>query len=238
MTEPTTSRSRQAIAWSIHLLTGLGAVIGMMAVIAIAEQQYHKALLWLVLAMVVDGVDGPLARLFKVKNALPHFNGDTVDDVIDYFTYVVIPAVFLYQTGLVPHGWGLIAAGMILLVSLYFWGNDTHKSEDWFFQGFPAVWNIVVFYLYVLQMPPWVNLVLVIFLALLSFAPIYFVHPARVVFMRKATMTVTLLWGVVNFAILMTYERTEPGWLMVISLAFLIYLCAIGIWRTIKGPLT
>ncbi len=237
MTGSGSGSGHRLIAWLIHLLTALGAVIGMMALLAIFEGDYHASLWWLVLALFVDGIDGPLARHFNVTKVLPGFNGNTLDEVIDYFTYAIIPAIFAYMVGLVPAGWGLVAAGMILLSSLYYYGNSDQKSEDYFFKGFPVVWNIVVFYLYILQMSLWVNLGVFTLCVILSFVPIYFVHPARVVFWRKITLPVTILWGVANLVILITYERKEPGWLMVISLVCLTYLIGIGLWRTVKGPL-
>ena len=236
MTASGSGSGHRIIAWLIHLLTALGAVIGMMALLAVFEGDYRAALWWLVLALFVDGIDGPLARHFKVTKALPGFNGDTLDEVIDYFTYAIIPAVFVYMVGLVPPGWGLVTAGVILLASLYYYGNSEQKSEDYFFKGFPVLWNVAIFYLYILQLDPWVNLGIIAFCVILSFVPVYFVHPARVVFLRKTTLFISVIWGIANLALLMTYDGKVPGMLMLISLICLAYLVGVGLWRTFKGP--
>ncbi|MFW5827283.1 MAG: CDP-alcohol phosphatidyltransferase family protein [Alkalispirochaeta sp.] len=235
-------RFARARAWAVHLLTAAGAVAGLNALIHVLRGDVTGVLIWLVIALIIDAADGPLARHFRVGAVLPHVDGVVLDHVIDYTNYALIPAVFLYQFGLVPVGWELAASAIIVVSSLYCFANKGLKTEDNFFTGFPAAWNLVVLGFYLLESPPMVNLILVPIIAALTFTPIKVIHPFRVRAYRPLTVTLTFLWGALAFYLVA--ERTAAGhlsqrdplsfWAFIVLSA---YFVVISVVRTIRGRL-
>ena len=141
-------------AASIHILTAIGAVLALLALRAAHQADWQMMFVWLGIALIVDAVDGPLARLFDVKAVLPRFSGERLDLIVDYLTYVAIPAFVLTETDLLPEAFRLPAAIAILLSGLFHVSDIHSKTEEGFFVGFPAIWNIVLLYLFVLGLPP------------------------------------------------------------------------------------
>jgi len=138
---------QKSLAWGVHLFTASGLVCGFMAILAVNEKNWRMAMMWLVVALIVDGVDGTFARIFKVKEMLPNVDGQSMDYVIDFATYAIIPAYFFYEAQLVPDVWRLACTSAILLVSALYYGKQGMVSDDMYFIGFPVMWNMVVFYL-------------------------------------------------------------------------------------------
>lgn len=193
---------KKGIAWAVHAFTTCGIVAGFLALVAVLKGDAVAAFMWLGVALFVDGIDGSLARKAKVREFTPNFDGASLDLVIDYFTYVAVPALMIYWFNMVPvpyglqtETWSLISAASIMAVSCYTFANVGMKSEDYYFVGFPAVWNVVVLYFYVLDTGWLVNLVSVIALSILTFIPVKFVHPLRVAHWRIITIPVTILWA-------------------------------------------
>ncbi len=151
------------------------------------------------LALVVDGADGPMARAFDVQKLLPRWSGDTLDLVVDFTTYVFVPAYAISASGLLPQ-WLAIPAGIVVVISgaLYFADREM-KTKDNYFRGFPAVWNLAAFYLYLLEPPEWAAAIAVVVLAALSFAPIRFLHPLRVQHWKAINIALLALWAVLAF---------------------------------------
>src|SRR5688572_5284033 len=167
-------------AWLVHAFSATGAVFALLALAAIDRGELRIALLWLAVALVVDGVDGTLARKAEVKARLPRIDGSILDLVIDYLNYVFVPTLFIWQAGLVPDALAVPLGALIQLSSLYVFARSDMKTEDNYFRGFPALWNVVAVYLFVGQPGPVAGAIIVFLLALASFAPIHFVHPFRV----------------------------------------------------------
>ena len=182
-------------AWAVHGFTASGIVLGFLSVVAILNNDHVAAFLWLGLALLVDGIDGTLARKAKVNENLPTIDGSTLDNVIDYFTYVIIPALMIYWFDMVPAGWGIICSAAILAASCYTFANIYQKTQDFYFSGFPALWNIVVLYFYIIGTSQWLNFWVILILIILTFIPIKYVHPLRVQSMRNVTLPVTVLWA-------------------------------------------
>jgi phosphatidylcholine synthase len=221
-------------AWGIHALTASGAVLAFLAFLAVEQGHYRLALVWLGAALVVDGIDGPLARMVGVKQRTPGIDGTTLDLVVDYLTYVFVPAVLVYRDGL--SAYPVIAAAAILLSSLYTFARTDMKTTDNFFRGFPAVWNVVVFYLFVLQPGEWVGAIVIAIFAVLTFAPIHFIHPVRVRTYRPWLPILTAIWAVSSLALIW------PSWNLAVlqvwegvSLATAAALLGIGFLRTMRG---
>src|SRR3712207_1553200 len=169
-----------AAAWAVHLFTASGVVLALLSLDAVLEGRGRDALLWLFAAMVVDGIDGTFARWARVKERLPRINGDVLDLVIDYITWVFIPALIIWQSGVLPDGLALPLAALILLSSLYVFARRDMKTEDGYFRGFPAMWNIVAFYFVVAPPGAVAGVAVVVAFVALTFAPVHVVHPFRV----------------------------------------------------------
>ena len=182
-------------AWAVHGFTASGAVLGFLAIISIFNNDLIGAFLWLGLALLIDGLDGSLARKIGVTDKTPNIDGSALDLVIDYLNYVIIPALMIYWFQFVPPGWEIYIPAGIFAVSLYTFANINMKTSDYYFSGFPAVWNIVVLYFYILGTNLWINLIVIIILYILTFVPIKFVHPLRVKNLRNYTIFATVLWG-------------------------------------------
>lgn len=197
------------VAFSVHLFTASGAFWAFLALVAAAEYRFTIMWWWLGVALVVDGVDGPLARYFKIKETLPNWSGEMLDSIIDYATFVLIPAFALYQTGFLQEVTSFLAAALIVCTSAIYYADTRMKTVNNSFRGFPVCWNMVVFTLFVLQ-PGWaVALGVVIVSAVLTFVPIHFVHPVRVKTLRKLTLTVLAIWGLSGLVAL--YENMDSS---------------------------
>lgn len=180
----------------VHFLTASGAVWAMLALLAAAEGQWDVMFLWLVVALFVDGIDGPLARKHMVKKHAPIFDGVLLDLIIDYLTYVFVPAYALFKSGLLP-GWaGWIAIILITFASALYFADTRMKTRDFSFNGFPGCWNMVVLVLFATD-PHWsVILLIVVALTVGMFLPIKFIHPVRTERWRAISLPVAVLWCV------------------------------------------
>ena len=228
---------RVAAAWLVHLFTASGVVIAFLALAAIDRGEWGMALLWLLAALAVDGIDGSLARAARVKERVPRIDGEAFDLIVDYLNYVFVPVVFICRAGLVPQPLAVPLAAAMLLSAVYVFVRRDMKTEDNYFRGFPALWNIVAFYLYAAQPGPLAGAVTVVVLAIMSFAPIHFVHPFRVSERQPWLKLLALAWAVATLALLW------PGWssdggrvLLGVSLALAAILVALGLVRTLRGP--
>ncbi len=184
----------QARAFSVHLLTASGSFLAFLSLVAASEQRWTAMFWWLGLALFVDGIDGPIARKLEVKEILPTWSGELLDNIIDYVTYVLIPAFALYQRGFMGEKLSFLAAAIIVVSSAIYYADTGMKTKENFFKGFPVVWNMVVFTLFVIEPGQWVSFGVVVAAGILTFLPINFIHPVRVVRLRPINLTVTLLW--------------------------------------------
>ncbi|WP_422364129.1 CDP-alcohol phosphatidyltransferase family protein [Pyruvatibacter mobilis] len=224
--------TERLLAWAIHAFTASGAVIAMLALTAVMEGDAAQAFLWLGLAFVVDGLDGPLARRYRVAEVLPRISGDILDLVIDYLTYVVVPAVLLARFGLVPDGIGALTAGLILAVSLYTFANRDMKTSDNYFEGFPAVWNVLVLYMWALETDPWANLAVIALAAILTFTRLKFTHPMRVTRLRPLTLACTGLWAALSLVVVL-FHPDIPQALIWPWVALIGYFLGLTAWRSL-----
>ncbi len=225
------------VAWAVHVLTASGAVFAFLAFLAVEQGLWRLALLWLAGALIVDGIDGPLARWASVVRRTPGINGAILDLVVDYLTYVFVPVILIYRAGLLPAPYAPLAAGTILISSLYTFARTDMKTADNFFLGFPALWNVVAFYLLLLQPPAAAAVVIVATFVLLTFVPVHFVHRVRVRAYQPWLAVVTALWGCSSLALLSPdwSVQWQHAWLA-LSLAGAGALLAIGVLRTLRGP--
>lgn len=178
----------------VHLLTATGAVFAMLAMLAAVDQNWSMMFLWLVVAFFVDGIDGPLARRYHTKTNAPIFDGVLLDLIIDYLTYVFVPAYALFKSGLLPGWTGWIAIIIITFASAMYFADSRMKTNDYSFSGFPGCWNMLVLVLFALHPNFWVILALVAVLAAAMFFPIRFVHPVRTQRWREVTLPMAVAW--------------------------------------------
>lgn len=183
-------------ALSVHLLTATGAVLSMLALLAAANAQWSNMFLWLVIALIVDGIDGPLARRYQVKLNWPTYDGVLMDLIIDYLTYVFIPAYALFMSGLLPGWTGWIAIIAITYGSVIYFADTRMKTKDNSFAGFPACWNMVVLVLFALKPNFWIILLIVVALAATMFSNVKFIHPVRTERWRWISLPVCAAWVV------------------------------------------
>jgi len=189
-------------AWLAHFYTASSAVLALLATIAIFEYRFRDAFFWLAATIVVDSSDGVLARAVRVRECLPWFNGAKLDDIVDYLTYVFVPALFVWRSLLVPAAWTIPVASAMLLSSAYGFNREDAKTSDHFFTGFPSYWNIVVFYLYVMHASQMLNAIILLALAGFVFIPIRYLYPSRTPYWRVLTIILGLIWGAMLLAML------------------------------------
>jgi phosphatidylcholine synthase len=235
-TKPARAAPPAIAAWLVHAFTASGVVLAMLALLAVEQERWTLALAWLALSGIVDGVDGSLARWARVKQRLPRIDGDTLDLVIDYLTYVFVPALFIWRAELVPPGLAPWLAAAILVSSLYVFARTDMKTDDGYFRGFPALWSVVAFYLLVLQVSPTVGAAVVVVLVIMTFAPIHFVHPFRVRDYGVWLPAISVLWIAATCALLW------PDWnkgvrfaIAAVSVATAAALLAMGLVRSFRG---
>jgi phosphatidylcholine synthase len=205
---PLHSFRHRLAGWLVHALTASGAYVGLLALLAIYDRKWVLAFWLMAITILIDAVDGLFARWIKIKLAVPRIDGALLDNIVDFFTYTIVPAFFLLVTPLVPETWRFPCVLFIVLSSCYQFTQIDAKTEDHFFKGFPSYWNIVVFYLFFWQMSPQLNLSILLLLSILSFVPIKYVYPSRLDYLadsnllRFAMLLATILWGAATAGLL------------------------------------
>jgi phosphatidylcholine synthase len=201
--------SSEVRAFAIHIFTASGAALALVALVAAVNGHWRVMFVCLGVALIVDAVDGALARWLEVAARLPRWSGDMLDLVVDFTTYVFVPAYAIAAGGLLPELLAIPAAIVIVMTGALYFADRQMKTNDNYFRGFPTLWNIVAFYLFVLKLPPWLAAATVAVLAVLTFAPFKFVHPVRVVRLRAVSVAALLLWTAC--ALIALWQDFEPG---------------------------
>lgn len=223
---------QKSAAWSVHMFTASGLIAGFLAVLAIHAQDWRVATFWMLLTLVIDGVDGTFARMANVKEVLPGIDGKTIDYVIDFCTYAIIPTYFFYQSGLVEDQYAIPVSVLILLVSSIYYGRDGMVSDDFYFIGFPVMWNMVILLMFfVFQFSSSVNIALIIFFSIIHFVPIKFVYPSRAPRLQKLTISATVVLLASLIAVVFIYPATQ-FWLNALVWAAILYFAALAFYDT------
>ena len=216
---------KKTLAWSVHFFTATGAVWGFLSLLAIFNENWRQAILWIIIAMFVDGFDGMLARWFHVKEYASGVDGALLDNIIDYLNYVVVAALILIKApNLLPPGLEMVGAFSILLTSGYQFTQVDAKTDEqsFFFKGFPSVWNFLVIYMMLLGLNPWINFALLVLCNILVFVPIKYLYPSRNTRLRRLTLALTYIYGAMGIWALLQYPRV-PEWVVWISLIYVAY---------------
>lgn len=218
----------QTRAFAVHVFTAAGAALALAALIYATRGQWAAMFFCLGIALVIDGVDGTIARRFKVADLLPRWSGDVLDLVVDFATYVFVPAYAIAAGGLLPEALALPAAVIIVVTGALYFADREMKTSDNYFRGFPALWNAAAFYLFLLKPAPWLAAVIVVALAVLTFTPFKFLHPMRVARLRAVNVAAVILWSVL--ALIAVLSDLDPGpWVAGGLLAIGLYFLGVGL---------
>jgi phosphatidylcholine synthase len=216
------SRAARAAAFSVHIFTAMGAGIALIALLEAVREHWAAMFAWLGVALIVDAIDGPIARRLDVVRLQPDWSGEVLDLVVDFVTYVFVPAYAITASGmLLPLAAPLLGAGIVVTGALYF-ADRRMKTADNHFRGFPALWNAVAFYLFLLRLSPEISSLVVAVLIVLTFVPFNVIHPVRVARLRGLTLSLIGVWAVLAIVTL-AYDFNVA---MPVTLA----LCAIAIY--------
>jgi phosphatidylcholine synthase len=221
-------------AFSVHILTASGALWGLLALMAAVRGDWTTMFWWLAVALIIDGIDGPLARWLKVEALLPQWSGDNLDFVVDFVTYVFVPAYAIAVSGLLPDLVAIPLGALIAVTGALYFADNRMKMADNCFRGFPVLWNAAAFYLFLLEPPPWIAAIGVILLLLLTFMPFPFIHPVRVTRWRGFTLVLAAV-GSVLAAVALLYELEPPTWVAAALFVIGLYFCAAGLMRRAAG---
>src|SRR5882757_5862926 len=196
-------------AFSVHIFTATGAALALGALVAAVSRRWDLMFLCLGTALVIDGVDGTIARRLRVADVLPRWSGDVLDLVVDFATYVFVPAYAIATGGLLPDWLGLPAGVVIVVTGALYFADREMKTDDNYFRGFPTLWNAAAFYLFLLKPTPWITAAVVAILAVLTFVPFKFVHPFRVARLRTVSIAMVVVWAAL--ALVAVWHNLEPG---------------------------
>ncbi|MBI4761191.1 MAG: CDP-alcohol phosphatidyltransferase family protein [Chloroflexota bacterium] len=232
--------ARKALANSVHLFTATGAVWGFLTLLAIWNGNIKLALLYIIIAMFVDGFDGILARQFDVKTYARWIDGGLMDNIIDYLNYVVVASLLLVRApNLMPPGLELAAALSILLTSAFQFSQVEAKTDEqsYFFKGFPSVWNFLVLYMLLLGLNPWVNFAALVICNILVFVPVKYLYPTRNNRLRRLTLALTYLYGALGVWGLLQYPDV-PEWVAPASFVYVAYYAVMSFFPKLGAPKT
>jgi phosphatidylcholine synthase len=223
---------RQIYAYTVHFFTATGAIWGFLALQAVFQHEWKLAILWMVLAMFVDGFDGMLARWADVKTYASGIDGGLLDNILDYLNYVVVPAFFLVEADFLPAGYKMAMAFIILLTSAFQFTQVDAKTDEtntYFFKGFPSYWNVVVLYMLVMRLNPWLNLAFLVFFNILVFVPIKYVYPSRDMRLKRLTLALSYLYGIIGIWGVAQYPNV-PVWVVWVSFVYVGYYFVLSLW--------
>jgi phosphatidylcholine synthase len=238
MSEPAVvhHRGRVVAGVLLHLYTASGSVLAFLIVLAAIDGRIETALWIALVALVVDGTDGMAARYLRVSETMPWFDGGRLDDIVDYITYAFAPMVLLWTGGYLPDGpTGVVVASMALLASCYQFCRTDAKTADHFFLGFPSYWNVIAFYVVVIEINPAWTAALLIVCAILVFVPIRYLYPSRTRFYRQINLVLTAVWFA-TYAVLLTQLPDPQGWAIALSLSYLVYYAGMSLYLTMILP--
>lgn len=226
------------VAWAVHAFTASAACFGILTLISIYQHNFIKALWFMAVAVVIDAVDGTLARLVRVKSVLPNIDGALLDNIVDYLNYVITPCFFLFvKPNMLPSGYLLFIIIAIIITSSYQFCQSDAKTPDHFFKGFPCYWNIAVFYMFIFDTSEMTNALILTILCILIFVPIKYVYPSRLDYLTESKSlkimmhSFSLIYGLSSAIILWNYPHMGSLWLS-LSIGYVIFYLTVSVYRT------
>ena len=191
----------------VHFLTGSGIIFSFLALVSVIEGYKLQTFMFLGVALIIDIIDGTLARRYKIDVIFPNIDGKTLDTIIDYINYILIPCIMLYKFNYLPQNYSLIIPIVILCISLYSYINIKLIDASFSYLGFPSIWNIILLYLEILSFNKWINLLIIIFFVFLKFVPFKVLHPMRFPKLKKTN--ITLLFGTIFTSLVLLINKLE-----------------------------
>jgi len=228
--------AKRAVAWSVHLFTGLGLVAAAGIAVLIVhggDDSFRAAFALMWLATLIDAVDGTFAKMARVGEVLPGFDGRRLDDIIDFQTYTSLPLLLIWRASILPDGWSGVLV-LPLLASAFGFSRVAAKTGDGYFLGFPSYWNIVAFYCYFLTPPPWLGISTIVILALLTFVPSRYLYPTQPGRLNRISNTLAAPWAVLLIGILAAGAAHRRS-LALVSLYFPVFYMAASWWVTLRA---
>jgi phosphatidylcholine synthase len=226
--EPKLNPVRVALAYGVHLFTATGAVWGFLGLLAIFAHDWKAMIIYMIVAMLVDGFDGMLARWADVKKYANGIDGALLDNILDYLNYVVVPALFLVEADVLPDGTRLLGACFILLTSAYQFTQSDAKTDDHHFKGFPSYWNVAALYMLLMNLPQWWNFGFLMLFNVMVFIPIKYIYPSRNSYLRTLTLALTYIYGAIGIWGLVQYPN-QPKWVVWVSFIYVAYYLVLSI---------
>ena len=222
----------------VHLFTGFGIIAGYFALIAVINNNQKEAFLWLGLAFLIDSVDGTLARKFNVKKNLPNIDGKMLDSIIDFFNYVIIPSIMIYWFRYVPDQFSVLIPAILIFISIYSYVNLNILTNDNYYNGFPAIWNVIVLYFYIFGTNQNVNLILLTLLIFLKFSPLKCIHPLRVKRFKNLSIIFAIIWFLTSALLILIKQSNQISineiFIMFFWVISNIYFIIISLSKTLK----
>lgn len=228
------NRPASSLTWlraaAVDVYTASGAVFALLIVKAAIDGDTVRALWFILVAFLIDGTDGMLARRFEVRQRLPWFDSAKMDDIVDYLTYVFAPVILLLEGGYLPGGsWGTVVAALPLLASCYQFCRTDYKTADHLFKGFPSYWNILAFYVITLDVSSTVTTIVILICVVLVPLPLGYVYPTRTVAFRKVTLSLTVVWLVSYVVIVAQMPDPDALW-KAVSLLYVVYYVVLSLY--------
>jgi phosphatidylcholine synthase len=217
-----------ALAFSVHIFTACGAGFALLAMVAAVAHDWTMMFVWLGVALIIDGVDGSFARTVDAKGNAPRWSGDVLDLVVDFTTYVFVPTYAIVAAGLMPQLWALAMGFVITVTAALYFADGNMKSDDNHFVGFPAVWNLIAFYLLLVRPAAAVTVLVIAVFAVLTFVPIKFIHPVRVRRLRWLNTAALLAWSALALLAL-AQGLAPPLWVTAALCLLAVYFLLAGL---------
>ncbi len=222
----------------VHLLTGFGIIAGYFALIAVMNNNQKEVFLWLGLAFLIDSIDGTLARKFDVKKNLPNIDGKMLDSIIDFFNYVIIPSIMIYWFRYVPDQFAVLIPAILIFISIYSYVNLNILTNDNYYNGFPAIWNVIVLYFYIFGTSQNFNLILLTLLIFLKFSPLKCIHPLRVKKFKNLSIFFAIIWFFTSALLILIKQLNQISineiFIMFFWVISNIYFIVISLSKTFK----
>lgn len=223
-------KSGRVLAFCVHLFTASGAAAGFLALMAAIRHDWPVMFAWLAAALAIDAIDGTFARKLRVAEVLPRWSGEVLDLVVDFLNYVVVPAFAIVAGGFMRPSLALAAAAAIVISSAIYFADSRMKTDDDYFRGFPATWNLVAFYFFLLHPNEWAALAAIAVLVVCTFIPFVFVHPMRVRRLRILNIILCAAWGILA-GFTLARDFAPPSWVMYALTALALYFLIAGLSR-------
>ena len=224
----------RAFAWAAHFFTASGLIFGFLGLIAILNGEQTLGFLFMGLALVIDGVDGTLARYVNVEEVLPEVDGSTLDNVIDMFNYSILPVLMIYWFSMVPYNLVNVSCIAILLASCYTFADKNIKTSDYYFKGFSALWNLLVFFLFILEFGLWFNFIAICACLVMTFVPVKIIHPLRVKELRTPSLTILIVWCICAVFLILQKEENFLKDLHVLVFTTWLISTAYFVWISLR----